>query len=588
MALPPSITTWHRLVPISKSADFAAAIAAEVHDPMWMLARQHQIGELRAEDTGSPAFVRIGYKAAPLVDLVLTASPTNATTVPLDPMKPIEAQILPEPFTPDLATKVELGLTFFQILGEALTVPRVVVIRNAFLTVATLQLKLTQPAPGDFNPTDEGTAAFVQMTAGRTLDGVALYLAAKAGQPIPDAVSQVLTGTEPTTVANAYNAFVRWVEGAFGQIGTDDPKGWNASILDYDIKMRFGAAPATVTLDVHPNENGSVDWTSFDLEPTTNQPFSALPVQVAREIPTHTRFPGMPAPRYWDFESGDIPWPDVDTTRTELARLLVIDFAMLYGVDMFVVPLELSVGNAVTIDSLVVYDVFGGRVVVDPVETGRTGTKPDRFTMFTAAIVNVPADGAVTNFMVLPPGAGQALQHGPALEEVRFARDEVANMVWGIEAVTESPIGERRRGSERDAAVDADPTLPPPQDPPATTAPLRYQVESKVPVHWIPFLNPLTATSTKLEKGATVRASAGNLLPIYAVGKILSPGGVNNAPYLLNEEQVARTGTRVERLVFGSRSRDGKSYLWVARRRRVGGGETQSGLRFDAAQPTET
>ena len=329
------------------------------------------------------------------------------------------------------------------------------------------------------------------------------------------------------------------------------------------------------------------------MQTTTNRPFNALPVQVVREIPTHTRFPGMPAPRYWDFESGDLPWPDVDTTRTELARLLVIDFAMLYGVDMFVVPLDLNVGSAVNVDTLIVYDVFGGRVVVDPVEAGRTGQNPDRFTMFTTAVINPtppapPSTGAVTNFMVLTPGAGKALQHGPALEEVRFARDEVANMVWGIEAVTESRIGERRRGSERDAAVDADPALPPPAPPPATTAPLHYQLATKVPVHWIPFLNPLTDTSTQLEKGATVRDSDGNLLPIYAVGKILRPGGVKNAPYLLNEEQVGRSGTRVERLVFGSRSSDGKSYLWVARRRRVGGGETQSGLRFDAAQPTET
>jgi hypothetical protein len=194
--------------------------------------------------------------------------------------------------------------------------------------------------------------------------------------------------------------------------------------------------------------------------------------------------------------------------------------------------------------------------------------------------------------MCLPPGAGKALQQGPTLEEVRFARDEVANMIWGIEAVTESPIGERRRGSERDAAVDA--ALPPPPPPP-TDAPLRYQVESKVPVNWIPFLippPPQSTQSTQLEKGATARGvlQGGTpvQVPVYAVGKILSPGGLADAPYRLNEEQVARTGTRVERLVFGSRSSDGKSNLWVARRRRVGGGEIQSGLRFDAAQTTET
>ena len=85
---------------------------------MWMLARQFQTGELRGEDTGSPAFVRIGYKTAPLVDLVLT-SQAGSTTAPVDPMKPFEAQILPEPFTPDLATMVELGQTFFQIIAEA-------------------------------------------------------------------------------------------------------------------------------------------------------------------------------------------------------------------------------------------------------------------------------------------------------------------------------------------------------------------------------------------------------------------------------------------------------------------------------------
>jgi hypothetical protein len=54
------------------------------------------------------------------------------------------------------------------------------------------------------------------------------------------------------------------------------------------------------------------------------------------------------------------------------------------------------------------------------------------------------------------------------------------------------------------------------------------------------------------------------------------------------EERVSRAGAKVERLVFGARSQDGKSYIWTARRRRAGVGETQSGLRFDGAVPTET
>jgi hypothetical protein len=577
MATPPSITSWHRLVPISRSSDFDTAIAAEIHDPLWMLARQHQIGELRAQDAGSPTFVRLGYKAAPLVDLVLSSSATHSVTVPLDPTKPIEAQILPEPHAPDLATRVELGLILFQILDEAFGA-RAPAIRGKFSTVATLQLPPPQSTP--FDPIDGSTSAFALMTVGRALDGVAAYQLAKAGT-IPTEVSGILVGTESVTLLAVYGAFVQWVEAALGQIGTDDPQGWNPSLLDYDVQMRFGGAN-TVTLNVEPNENGAVDWTSFDLKATVADPFPALPVTVAREVPMTVRFPGMPAPRYWDFESGKLPWPDVDATRAELSRLLVIDFAMLYGLDWFVVPLELDVSNAVKIDSLVVYDVFGGRTVVDPVEAGRSLPTPDRFTMYSTAAPS----GNVAGFMVLAPGAGTAMQQGPVLEEVRFARDEMANMVWGIEAVTASRIGERRRGNERDAAVDAaTPALPPP---PPTDAPLRYQIESKIPVNWIPFLLPETggAPSTVLDEGATLRSDGTTLVPVPAAGKILNPVGVTS--YQVFQEQIPRSGARVQRLTLGSRARDGKSYLWVARRRRAGTGETQSGLRFDAPLPTQT
>jgi hypothetical protein len=336
--------------------------------------------------------------------------------------------------------------------------------------------------------------------------------------------------------------------------------------------------------------NGSVDWSSFDVDSTTADPFpTTLPIAVAREVPHNVRFPGMPAPRFWHFEDGDLPLPDLDVAKTELIRLLIVDFAMLYGVDWFVMPIDLDVATAAKVASVLVFDVFGIQTVVDPVEAGRTPpppATPDRFTMFTATS---PSD-TVSNFVVLPPVAGRALQHGPTLEEVRFARDEQANMTWGIEAVTASRIGERRRGTERDAAVD---TVVPPATPPPTTAPLRYQIESKVPVHWIPFLVPNTtnnAPTTELEKGATAHldnATPQVIRPVPALSKILNPKLITQ-PYRLFDEEIARSGVRVERLVFMSRSRDGKSFLWTARRKRSGSGETQSGLRFDSAVPTQT
>jgi hypothetical protein len=578
-----SITSWHRLIPISRSADFATAIAAEIHDPLWMLSRQHRIGELRAQDAGSPAFVQVGYKPAPLTQLTFISGTTQPTTVPFDTSKPIEAQILPEPQAPDLATRVELGLTFLQILREAGTTGA----QAAQAFAGAPSLSLAQPTGTPFDPIDQATATFVTMAGGRAIDGVTV-LGFAQGPTIPSDVN--LTAAQTTTVMNVYKAFIVWVQATFGKIDTTpgtDPQGWNPSLLDYDIQLQF-AGTDTVTLNVEPNENGVVDWTSFDFasQTGTGDPFAGITAQVTQVVPMTVRFPGMPAPRHWDFESGELPWPDVDTTRAELLRLLVIDFAMLYGLDWFVTSLDLPVGNAVKIDTLVVNDVFGGQTLIDPVEAARNvqaPAVPDRFTMYSTA----SPGGNVAGFMVLPPAAGAALQQGAVLEEVRFARDEMADMVWGVEAVTESLIGERRRGSERDAAVDA--AVPPPP-PPTNVDPLSYQLESKIPVHWIPLLIPDTgAPSTFFLKGASERSPDGTSGPIAVrpAGKILNPTGVPPTNYQVFQEQIPRSGARVQRVRFAARALDGQSYFWVGRRRRAGAGETQSGLRFDASLPTQ-
>jgi hypothetical protein len=596
--LPPSIVTWQRLVPISRSADFATAVAAQLHDPLWMLSRQHRIGELTAQDAGSPAFVRVGYKPAPLTNLMLTSGTGQTTPLPVDPSKPIEAQMLPEPQAPDLATRVELGLTFMQILGEAFpatqTGPSPVV--TAFAGAKSLALAPPDDANTPFDPIDQATATFASMT-GAAIDGVTAYGFA-LGPTIPGDIT--LTSDQTKTVNNVYKGFVTWVQATFGQIDTavdgTDPQGWNANLLDYDIQMQFGDTNV-VTLNVEPNENGAVDWTSFDFvsqSVPTGDPFGGITAQIARVAPMTVRFPGMPAPRHWDFESGELPWPDVDATRIELLRLLMIDFAMLYGVDWFILPLDLPVANAVKIDSLLVFDVFGGLTVVDPVEAARNvqpPAVPDRFTMYGTA----SPGGKVAGFMVLPPAAGTALQQGTVLEEVRFARDEMADMVWGIEAVTESRIGERRRGTERDAAVDAAGPAPSAR---TNAAPLSYQLESKVPVQWIPFLAPDTgALSTTFAEGETERDVAqqpgGQLVPtpVPPAGKILKPTGLfkgfGGPGYNVFQEQIPRSGAKVQRVQFAARALDGQSYFWIARRRRAGAGETQSGLRFDAPLPTQ-
>src|SRR5947209_12559687 len=55
----PAVTAYNRLESRPRAHDFARSLRAEVRDAMWMLTRQWQLGELTAEDAGSPIDARL-------------------------------------------------------------------------------------------------------------------------------------------------------------------------------------------------------------------------------------------------------------------------------------------------------------------------------------------------------------------------------------------------------------------------------------------------------------------------------------------------------------------------------------------------
>ena len=58
--------TWTRLEPQSKSGDPRPGIEARVHDPLWLLGRQWQLGEFEGEDAGTPLTVRVVTNTVPV------------------------------------------------------------------------------------------------------------------------------------------------------------------------------------------------------------------------------------------------------------------------------------------------------------------------------------------------------------------------------------------------------------------------------------------------------------------------------------------------------------------------------------------
>src|SRR5215472_9971269 len=76
---------WTRLEPQSVSGDPTPGLEARLHDPLWLLARQWQLGEFAADDAGSPVAVHVATSTS-LVSAWLPGDPSGAR--PARPLAP--------------------------------------------------------------------------------------------------------------------------------------------------------------------------------------------------------------------------------------------------------------------------------------------------------------------------------------------------------------------------------------------------------------------------------------------------------------------------------------------------------------------
>jgi hypothetical protein len=292
----------------------------------------------------------------------------------------------------------------------------------------------------------------------------------------------------------------------------------------------------------------------------------------------------MPQPRFWEFEDEITNLGAVEAAADDLGRMLLIEFALVYGNDHFVIPVDLEVGSVCEVHSLVVTDSFGERTLIRSARDvdGPTGA----WSMFELSLDR--RDGSSTaqpsELFFLPPTLGPNLEGDP-IEDVLLIRDEMANLAWAVERSVEGGAGgsidrfeawqERRRRQEQ-AAEAAEPGSTAPK-----TGGLEYELSSEVPEHWFPLL-PVAVGTTEmaLRLGEVATHPQGNV----PLGRILEP---YDAQTLIREEEVPRAGARVKRAYQYTRWVDGSTHLWIGRRKRVGRGEGSSGLRWDIAEPGE-
>jgi hypothetical protein len=572
-----------RLESRPRDNDLRRSLAAEVRDPLWFLSRQWQMGEFAGEDTGSLAYIKYAGTVSGIPRWL-----QDGAEVALDAGAPLEPQTLREPFRPDLGLAVELGQDFVDLLRTAIadraTADALVA---AFRALPDFQIV----APSDSNeldPVDPASQRFLSVCAAASVNGVALYnlgVSIPTGGTVPSSVT-----TDPVRVsqiADALAALVTRVQEVFGAVGTDDPTTWQKDRLEYRLQV-IGVDPAgqgNAALDAHPDSNGEYEWYSFDVASKNPSATEAAPDPVSfTMVPARVQFDGMPATRFWNFEENTLALPDITAESDDLVRIMTADFMLVHSHDWYAIPYAMSVGKLARTNQILVRDVFGKLIVVHRADAGAAAPGTDRWTMFSVTDAS-GATESLADYFILPPSPGPSIQLGSVLEDVRFGRDEMANMAWGIERVTESAIGEPRSGRERDAEIDA--RRKPPVTPPSNDFPLRYSIESEVPANWVPLfpIQPDAANpSIVLQRGAAIKATSTGPAEVPSLSDILNPTPKGSA-YVIQEEEVPRSGLRVERLVFRARWIDGTNHLWVQRRRRIGAGESQSDLRFDQPLP---
>src|SRR5262245_54899629 len=142
----PSITSWLRLEPRSRDAEMNTSLQARVYDPLWLLARQWQLGEFEGEDNGSPVIARWRGEGTPLTryhsgaiapNTQITAPKYDGGRLPLETLVEREAvrPIADQPAQPaKLRVAAEAGRHFLRLMDQQPLSPETLTrYRSAFI-----------------------------------------------------------------------------------------------------------------------------------------------------------------------------------------------------------------------------------------------------------------------------------------------------------------------------------------------------------------------------------------------------------------------------------------------------------------------
>lgn len=576
MANKSAFLNWKKIQSEPSGDDIGEALRCEVRDALWLLARQWQLGEFKAEDAGMAAFANVTAHSSPLQRFASAGQLAQAISIDT----PLNAAV--ERIAPafDLNWRIETGRKWRSMLQKAGKAAA----WESFRQNPLLQFKSTLPA---FEPENEeilaaGHEPYAQMLAacagGRAIDGRRLF------ENLGKQKASDFLASPDAVVDELGKKWVAWVRDQLLPSQTC----WDAERLEY----RFESAAAvpnngSLCLDT-PEYNGqSLGWPDFvksagnpdlkkDLNPTT------VAEHRRTFIPARVSFPGMPRARWWEMEDSTIDLSNIKAAKTDTGALLLTEFCLLYSNDWLVVPLSVPTGHLTRVRNIKVTDVFGVQSVVNSVYSAPSSKKWELF--------QLDHNATSDSWLYVPPVADTRIQ-SPPIEEVYFLRDEMANMVWAVEKTTPNGLGDGIDGQT--VAQQLEDLLlalaPVPQTPleaaQQNDASLKYTLGTSVRPNWIPFIpfrpDPLKPDMV-LRRAAMPRLIEGQTpTRIRPRTQILRNSSQTTARYDIQEEEIPVMGVTIRQVWRRARWFDGRIVTWLAREKILGKHTENSGLQFD-------
>jgi hypothetical protein len=535
--------THHRLEPRpSHRTDLQRGFMAQIADPAWFVGRQWQMGEHQGANAASPVLAYVTYGRRPLQPTpgraaLLPGHRVDVEPADAPPLAPAEAMIEGE--SDDwwtLGRRVRIGLTA-RAAVDAL--------------VMTSERRAAFRLPDLPEPYAEFSGGY---------DGLELYRGYRAGDLMVD--------------ADLFDAVP----------GDRRDDHWLPADLKYgrvDFPCDSGAPsnhPDSPHLTVLDHDGGDVEWWSADAAGDWSAPIpeplrrSMHEVQLARFT-----YPGAPHPRWWQIEDARVDIGGLPPDRSHFASLLLLDLVLSHSDDWFTLALEAQVGDVVTIEDLVVVDLFR-----------------DEYSWTTHAALRSPADwslfrvaGLDSASLVLWPSVAVPIV-GEALEEVALGVDEDANLMWAVEERAEG-----LRLTSIDLAPPDDPAVEPHPSPDVAAATTYlYRPSTSVPHLWHPYVLREVAGRRTFVQGRlrqyTVASPHGDdrLAPEPVAQLLKDAARVDGDPmHQIAPAVVPPHGLRLDRRYVLARQTNGTPVLWVQRQRLPLLSPPTSGLRFDVMRP---